>query len=195
MKFSYLDDKSLCYKHLNMLPLIIALFIIHVAVIFISYNLGYDDGVKDSICELPPQEREIIIADLEDSEFSQEALVDFLEETNIKFPHIVLAQSVLETGNYKSEVFMMNHNLFGMKQARIRPTTALGTSIGHAYYNNWKESVYDYALYQAAYLKNIKNEDQYLEYLGSNYAEAEHYVRALKRILRKNKLEELFEKK
>jgi len=193
MTFSYLDDKSLCYKRLNMLPLIISLFIIQIGAILLSYNLGYETGMKDSICELPQYEREIIIADIEDSEFSQDALIDFLEETNIKFPHIVLAQSILETGNYKSEVFAMNHNLFGMKQARVRPTTALGTSMGHAYYNNWKESVYDYALYQAAYLKNIKKEDQYFEYLGSNYAEAEHYVRALKRVIRKNKLEELFE--
>ena len=192
MMFTF-DEKSLSYRYFNMLPLIIALFTIQVGAILISYNLGYENGMSDSICELPPHEREIILADIEDSEFSQGALVDFLEETNIKFPHIVLAQSILETGNYKSEVFMMNHNLFGMKQAHIRPTTALGTSIGHAYYNNWKESVYDYALYQAAYLKNVKNEDQYMDYLGSNYAEAEHYVRALKRIIRKNKLEELFE--
>jgi len=195
MTFSYLDDKSLCYRHLNMLPLILSLLIIQIGTVLLSYNLGYENGISDSICELSPHEREVIIADIEDSEFSQEALVDFLEETNIKFPHIVLAQSILETGNYKSEVFMINHNLFGMKQARVRPTTALGTSIGHAYYNNWKESVYDYALYQAAYLKNIKSEDQYFEYLGSNYAEAEHYVRALKRVIRKNKLEELFEEK
>lgn len=193
MKFTYLDRKSLDYKCFNVLPLIISVSTIFIGSILISYNLGYENGVEVSICEMSSQEREIIIADIEDSEFSQEALIDFLEETNIKFPHIVLAQSILETGNYKSEVFAMNHNLFGMKQARIRPTTALGTSIGHAYYNNWKESVYDYALYQAAYLKNVKAEDQYLEYLGSNYAEAEHYVRALKRIIKKNKIEELFE--
>jgi hypothetical protein len=193
MKFTYLDRKSLDYRCFNVLPLIISVSTIFIGSILISYNLGYENGVEVSICEMSSQEREIIIADIEDSEFSQEALIDFLEETNIKFPHIVLAQSILETGNYKSEVFAMNHNLFGMKQARIRPTTALGTSIGHAYYNNWKESVYDYALYQAAYLKNVKAEDQYLEYLGSNYAEAEHYVRALKRIIKKNKIEELFE--
>lgn len=193
MTFSYLDDRSLCYKRLNMFPLIISVATIFIGAILISYNLGYENGIEASICEMSAQEREIIIADIEDSEFSQEALVEFLEETNIKFPHIVLAQSILETGNYKSEVFSMNHNLFGMKQARVRPTTALGTSIGHAYYNNWKESVYDYALYQAAYLKSVKTEDQYFDYLGSNYAEAEHYVRALKRIIRKNKLEELFE--
>lgn len=193
MKFTYFDEKSLSYKYFNMLPLIISLATIYVATILISYNFGYDRGMSDSICDLPQHEREAVIADIEDSEFSQEALVKFLKETNIRFPHIVLAQSILETGKYRSEVFVMNHNLFGMKQAYIRPTTALGTSIGHAYYNNWKESVYDYALYQAAYLKNIKNEDQYLEYLGSNYAEAEHYVRALKRIIKKNNLEELFE--
>jgi len=193
MKLTYLDDKSLCYKRISMLPLILALFTLSISIVLLSYNLGYEKGMSDSICELPPHEREIILADIKDSEFSQEVLVDVIQETNIKFPHVVLAQAILETGHFKSEVFAVNHNLFGMKQARIRPTTALGTNIGHAYYNDWKESVYDYALYQAAYLKNAKTEDQYFEYLGSNYAEAQHYVRALKRIIRKNKLEELFE--
>lgn len=193
MKIEYIDKESLNYKHFNLLPLICAIIALILSMAALCYHIGKQVGIEESICNLSHQEREIIIADLEDSEFSQEALIEFLEETNIRFPHIVLAQSVLETGNYKSEVFAMNHNLFGMKQARVRPTTALGTSIGHAYYNNWKESVYDYALYQAAYLKNVKTEDQYFEYLGSNYAEAEHYVRALKRIIKKNKLEELFE--
>ena len=46
-----------------------------------------------------------------------------------------------------------------MKQARARATTANGTQLGHAYYDDWKESVTDYALYQAAYLNKIRKEN------------------------------------
>ena len=52
-----------------------------------------------------------------------------------------------------------------MKQARARATTAKGTQLGHAYYDDWKESVTDYALYQAAYLNKLRTEKKYLNYL------------------------------
>lgn len=192
-KFSYIDKKSLDIKYVNLLP--IGLLVVAIVAGFsgLSYSTGFDNGMESSICNMTPVEKEAIILDIETNEFSQDALVDLIQETNIKFPHIVLAQAILETGHYKSEVFVMNHNLFGMKQARIRPTTALGTNVGHAYYKNWKESVYDYALYQASYLKNVKTEDQYFDYLGSNYAEAQNYVRSLKRVIKKMNLEQLFE--
>ena len=191
-KLNYIDKQTLDNKSINLLPFLLLDIGLTLVISYFSYNAGYNNGTEYSMSQLNPQEREIIIADIETSEFTQEALVEFMIETNIKYPHIVLAQAILETGNFKSEIFKMNHNLFGMKQPILRPTTALGTNLNHAYYNNWKESVYDYALYQAAYLKNAKTEKQYLQYLGSNYAEANHYVKALNKIIKKNKLDEVF---
>ena len=79
-----------------------------------------------------------------------------------------------------------------MKQARARATTAKGTQLGHAYYDNWKESVTDYALYQAAYLNKLRTESKYLKYLDKNYAEAKNYDDALLTIIERENLKELF---
>jgi|TARA_B110000908_G_C10115443_1_gene385044 hypothetical protein len=139
-----------------------------------------------------PAEMEILILEPESNAFSQDALVQELKRLNVRYPHIVLAQSILETGHYESRIYMENNNLFGMKQARARATTALGTQLGHAYYDNWKESVVDYAFYQAAYLNKLRTEKKYLNYLDKNYAEAKNYDITLKNIIEKEHLKELF---
>jgi hypothetical protein len=120
----------------------------------------------------------------EHNEFSEEKLDAYLKEINIKFPDIVKAQATLETGYFKSEMFIVNHNLFGMKVAKLRPTTALGENLGHAFYDNWKQSVLDYAFYQAAYLRQIKTDDEYLAYLELNYAEDPNYINKLKKLIK-----------
>ena len=108
--------------------------------------------------------------------FSEPALKNLLLELNIRFPHIVLAQSKLESGNFKSRIFLENNNMFGMKEAKRRPTTNKGTQNGHAYFESWKDCVIDYAFYQAAYLNSLKTEDQYYQYLSASYAEDPNYV-------------------
>ena len=119
---------------------------------------------------------------VEDSSFTKEKLIIYVNSLNLKFPHIILAQAQLESGNFTSHIFKSNNNFFVMKQARSRPTTCIKLQHGHAYYNNWKDCVIDYALYQAAYLKNIKTEEQYYKYIGNNYAESENYSKIVKKI-------------
>ena len=55
--------------------------------------------------------------------FSEEALVNLMRNSNIKYPHIVLAQAKLESGGFKSKIFKQNHNMFGMRLPKQRPTT------------------------------------------------------------------------
>lgn len=124
--------------------------------------------------------------------FSQEALVKELKRLNVRFPEIILAQSILETGHFSSRIFIENNNLFGMKQARARSTTAAGTQLGHAFYDHWKQSVMDYALFQNAYMNKLRSEKSYLKYLDKNYAEAENYDKKLLQIIEREKLHELF---
>jgi len=121
------------------------------------------------------------------NEFTPEKLKAYILELNIRFPHIVYAQAQLESGRFKSKIFKENNNLFGMKQARRRPTTNKGEENGHAFYDNWKESVVDYAFYSAQYLSHIKSEKEYFDYLGQNYAEDPKYVPKLLKIIEKVK--------
>jgi|TARA_B110000908_G_scaffold167929_1_gene221798 uncharacterized FlgJ-related protein len=139
-----------------------------------------------------PAETELVILDTTEDQFTQGQLVEELKRLNVRYPYIVLAQSILETGYWESRIYQENNNLFGMKQARARATTAKGTQLGHAYYDNWKESVTDYALYQAAYLNKLRSESKYLKYLDKNYAEAKNYDDALLTIIERENLKELF---
>lgn len=123
----------------------------------------------------------------EQNEFSRDKLKEYILELNIRYPHIVLAQAEIESGHFKSSIFKENNNLFGMKVATRRPTTNKGEENGHAYYDNWRESVVDYAFYSAQYLSDIKSEKEYLEYLKQNYAQDTSYVSKIKIILKNNR--------
>jgi uncharacterized FlgJ-related protein len=155
----------------------------------IAVSVGYTLGKKDRL-NLSEEEKLIIIQ--EKNQFTQDKLIDKLNELNVKFPYIALAQSMLETGNYTSKVFKEGNNLFGMREAKQRITTAKGTENNHAYYHTWYESVLDYSFYQCRYLSNITTEEQYYDYLNQSYAEDPNYVKQIKNIIQTNNLKSKF---
>lgn len=159
-------------------------------IISLSYLIGYKLGLDTSIRLMDTEEKMFIIQSIDP--FSEDELVTMMRDLNIKLPYIPLAQSMLETGNWKSSMFLENHNLFGMKQSVRRVSTAKGMNNGHAYYDTWRESVYDYAFYQSRYMNTIKSEDDYFSYLRATYATDSMYVDKLKNIIKKNKLKEKF---
>jgi uncharacterized FlgJ-related protein len=175
------DPKSLTYQNVtkNLVLAIIGMVILFTAITSIFMFTRIND-----IRYISSETKSIIIKEsAKENEFSPKKLREYILELNIKFPHIVYAQARLETGNFKSQIFKTNHNLFGMKVATLRPTTNKGEENGHAYYEGWRESVVDYAFYQAQYLSDIKTEAEYLEYLKANYAEDPNYMTQLQIIL------------
>jgi hypothetical protein len=155
------------------------------ASLYIGYNLG-----RNTLISLTDEEKLIIIQEY--NKFNEDKLIDKLKELNVNFPYIALAQAKLETGNYTSKIFRESNNLFGMKEAKSRITTAKGTQFNHAYYESWTESVYDFAFHQCRYLPNIRNEEQYFQYLGQNYAEDPNYINRLKDIINKENIKSKF---
>ena len=137
-------------------------------------------------------EKVLIIED--ETDFSEEDLIKEIDRLNFRFPHIVLAQSILETGHYKSKIFKENNNLFGMKEARVRLNLAQGTQYGHAFYTDWEESVMDYALWYSTYAYKCKTEKQLYKLLDKQYAEAPAYVSSLQHVVNINNLKEKFGK-
>jgi hypothetical protein len=117
-----------------------------------------------------------------DSTFSQEALVKYVYSLNVRFPHIILAQAHLESGKFTSGIFVNNNNLFGMRQARLRPTTNKGSRNGFAKYDHWRDSVMDYILYYAVYMHKFKTEEAYYAYLDRSYADNPHYSKLIRKI-------------
>ena len=166
-------------------------FCIITSLFSLTLYISYQNGKMNALEGMSDIER--IIEIKEHDTFGQDKLVQMMKDLNIKYPWIPMAQSIVETGHWKSKIFRENHNLFGMKEAKQRVTSSAGTQYNHAYYNTWRESVYDYAFYQTRYLGKISSESEYFEYLGASYAEDPNYIKAIKRAVQDHKLKELFE--
>lgn len=181
----FYDKENLVYKNVTKKA---TLSIVGLAFIMSGIIVGLLIYRLNQVKYISEETKAIIISESnKQNEFSPQKLKAYILELNVKFPHIVYAQARLESGNFKSEIFKTNHNLFGMKVATRRPTTNKGEENGHAYYDNWKESVVDYAFYQAQYLSDVKTEADYLQYLHASYAEAPNYVEQLVKIILEEK--------
>lgn len=171
MKIYRFNNKTLQYDRLHVYPYVVGAICLMV-LMSISRSRNQPDN----------RESEPLVLESELDAFSEDKLMEEINRSGIRFADIVFAQAVLETGRFKSEIFRESNNLFGMKLARQRNTTASGESRGHAYYEDWRLSVMDYSLYQSTYLRKIKTERQYLQYLSENYAEDPNYVNKLIKI-------------
>lgn len=117
----------------------------------------------------------------------KDSIANFLIELKVKYPHIVLSQSIIESGNYTSKVFLENNNPFGMKLSWNRSTTALGIKNGYAYYSNLRDAIIDYAFMQSSYYRSAKTEEDYYLLLQKSYAEDKEYINKVRKIANKLK--------
>ena len=124
--------------------------------------------------------KEIKRADLNEPYFLRsnnpsEHLDDALEYYGVKYPNIVKAQAILETGHFSSNVCKSYNNLFGL----------YNSSKGDYYrFNHWSESVKAYIDY-VQYKYDGGDYYAFLDDLG--YAEDKQYVSKLKVIVANHK--------
>jgi len=170
------------------------IYIAILVVLGLLFMLGWFTGTNNYIINKINHTTEVTDTMLVHGErFSEEALIRLLKDCHIKYPHIVLAQAKLESGDFKSKMFKQNFNMFGMKLPRQRITTALGEKSGHAYYRDWIDCVHDYGMWSQAMTCNIDSEVEYFTKLDERYAEDTTYINKLKHIIEKEHLKELFE--
>lgn len=100
--------------------------------------------------------------------FSEESLINKINREGILYTRIVMAQAKLETGNFKSNVFKQNNNLFGF----------VGRN-GYIKYTSWQKSVEDYKRWQTKY---YKRGDYYAFLDRIGYATDTSYTDKLKRM-------------
>lgn len=115
---------------------------------------------------------------------SKQKLYEQIIKFGIKFPDIVFAQAMIESGELTSKLFKSANNMFGMKFPSVRETTAKGkTNGGYSFYEDWNFGVYDYFLWQDHMLRNRNDitKTQYLALLGRVYAKDPNYVSKVKR--------------
>jgi len=101
--------------------------------------------------------------------FTPENLEKEIIKLNIVYPDVAMAQAKWESAHFKSDVFKENNNVFGMKLALQRDTTAVGKNRGHAKYNNWQDSVKDYKLWQDSNGMSKLPKELYLNRLSDIY--------------------------
>lgn len=176
-----LSYEKVSFKSIYGLPIVIFLIVN----MFIGSRV-YEPTVIEQITEV---EKTVIID--EHNEFTVNKLIVEIGNMNFDHPEIVLAQTKLETGNYTSVIFKENHNLFGMKFAYRRVRLSNGTDRGHAWYDSWKHSLYDYAFYYSKYLDDM-SEEEYYDYLKQNYAEDPSYIKKVKKIANEYKQQKVF---
>lgn len=174
-----LNSKDLSEKYINNTRLIIVISLLILFNCLIGYTIGSLTNHPNTIEKIVYSDNYLIKQYNEP--FSEKALNNLLLKLKVKHIDIVLKQSKIETGHYKSQVFLENNNLFGMRQPGNRITTAIGSNLNHAVYNTWQESVIDYAIYQSTYLKNMDRK-QYLLYLHNNYAENKNYINLINQL-------------
>lgn len=153
--------------------IIVQAFII-LSVLIVVFGIGVVVGksIYDKPVETITKEQIIQEISFEDSVYN------YILELNIQHPEVVLRQARIESGNFKSRVFLENNNMFGMKIPNKRPNMVSGSNRGYAVYNTWQESVIDYALYQVYSGKNLSKED-YINMLNNNYAKDTEYLNKL----------------
>jgi hypothetical protein len=174
MKLYYYDSNSLLYKKVKFNSYIWGIIISFL--IFSSFGFSTAFKFNDFVEKIP-----IIIRENNDS-FSEDKLRKEIRHLNLKYEDVLIKQYKLETSSGKSEIFKRNNNLFGMKVATQRPTTAIGENLNHAYYSNWKECVIDMGFWQLQNARDIKSEDEYYQLLDGMYSETNNYSTILKSI-------------
>lgn len=108
--------------------------------------------------------------EMTDTALTLDNLYKALDKEGVKFPKIVAAQALLETGYFGSRVCHELNNLFGLR----RP------SDGSYYtFDNWKESVVAYRDY-VQYKYSDGDYYQFLKRIG--YAEDKNYVNKVRKI-------------
>lgn len=149
-----------------------------IMVAIISIVTGMFFGYKNHKCG-----SDIVLSE----KFTEDNVYSLIIQLNIEHPDIVMAQCILESGSFSSEICKEANNIVGMKVPKYRPTVCLGVHKGHAVYVSWRECLIDYALWQSAYCKGLTREE-YFKYLDKVYSQVDDYSERIKRVIKSRNL-------
>lgn len=127
-----------------------------------------------------------------ESDLTTQLLYEALVFNQIQNPEIVVKQSIIETGNFKSKIFIATNNPFGMHLAVYRKSVTTEFVYGDYYdgqfhkmakFNSWYDAVLDFKYWQDFWLKEELTEAQYYVFLRTlPYAADPRYVYKVKSV-------------
>jgi flagellum-specific peptidoglycan hydrolase FlgJ len=103
----------------------------------------------------------------------------FINEIGMKYPDVVFAKAVLESGHFKSKLFLNKNNLFGMKKAVHRTTLGQGNANDYVYFKSIEESIIDYKLYQMQFIDEVDSQNEYIKRICKSYSTNGNYEKLL----------------
>ena len=193
-KYRIFDTSHKFIQEINLLPnqLLVRWLVIFLCCSIIPLLIGFYAGKLVYQQDQIVTEKEYVVLTGHKSKPTEKGVKKAIRELNIKFPHIVFAQCELESSHgqklFSSKLAVENDNLFGMRYAKSRISTADGEQSGFAYYEQgWYYSVLDYAFWQATYASKVTTEDEYLDLLAAVYAEDSLYRNKIKKLSLKHK--------
>ena len=101
---------------------------------------------------------------------TKELVYECAKHYNIRHPEIIVAQSILETGHYKSKICLEHNNLFGLYDSKNKKYFS---------FNSWQESV---EAYKKMIQHKYKSGDYYKFLKKIGYAEDPDYINKIKGI-------------
>lgn len=175
----YYDRKTLNYKRLDGWFIVIM-----ISFCSVSFTAGWIFSSKNEIKKRNQyNEEEKLMFIKRGDNFSEEKMILFIKELNFRFPELVYAQGVLESGaDFDSDLNIENNNYFGMKDANKRINIQSGTQNDYAYYTNWRNSVIDFALFAATYLREFETKEENYQYIERHYSETPGYIERVKKL-------------
>lgn len=157
------------FKDVTSLINFVVLLIIITVLLHITVEM---QEVKKEIIKIELKRDTIVVKPEFLSKSPKEGLEEALHYYNISHKDIVLAQAILETGNFKSKVCLKYNNLFGLYNSKKKD---------YYKFDHWSHSV-DF------YKRNIQSKhkpsiDYYVFLKRINYAEDKNYTKNLKKIV------------
>lgn len=149
--------------------------------VLISLVVGALGAIQVHSCskgDKPPEIKIVLCIDNKDiqpdffNKLPQEGLMEALEYYEVKYPQIVYAQAILETGHFKSNVCLNYNNLFGLYDSKNKD---------YYKFNHWAESI---VAYKEWIQKKYQPPNNYYVFLEEiNYASDKEYISTLKSIV------------
>ena len=177
-----LDKEKRSLSRTNSILLIMLGFFIGVSVILFNNLITLQKENKNLNSQIQKEE---YLLSLEQSigywfmnkpeEVNDSILYQFLFDNNAWYPEILLKQAKIESGNYSSNIYKSNNNLYGMRKPYKRSTTQSGINKGYGVYQNWCLSVLDRLLWDYYHFDEKPTKEEYLNKLQF-FAEDSNYI-------------------
>lgn len=185
----YFTFKNKFIKIRDWLSIFGGICILTLSIVLVNTTINIDDKLKVEF-KVPSDFYSEFQKDSIDNPLDQKILYKYLLTMRSPHPKVLVAQAIQES-SFNSALYKRNHNFTSMKNSKKRTTTS-GEGRGEfKYYRDWQECVTDYIFWQFTHNADKMTQTEYLNFVGSIYAEDTEYQNKITKIINKTNWEKL----